>query len=160
MDGHSYPVNDVSVSTSPEYISPCLSLLPARLSPSLIPHVCFPSLSLSPSVCLTWSRAAHPLGRVVSGGGGSGDLWSCAFPPCVFCTERVISVIRTEMLFKKWLPWKPIPLHFPGCCFSYSGMMQVRGLVERPLRFYRPLLSSLAVQWKLWAGPDDQARVL
>lgn len=38
--------------------------------------------------------------------------------------------------------------------------MQVRGLVERPLRFYRPLLSSLAVQWKLWAGPDDQARVL
>lgn len=129
--GHNCPINDVSLSTSPD-ISPCLSFLSARLSLSLIPHVSFPSLSLSPSVCLTWNRVAHTLGRVLSGGGGSGDLLSCAFSSCVFCTEHVISVIRTEMLFKKRLPWKLLPLHCPGCCFSSSGMMQVGGLWNGP----------------------------
>lgn len=48
----------------------------------------------------------------------------------------------------------------PWMLFLLLGDDAGRALVERPLRVYRPLLSSLAVQWKLWAGPDDQARVL
>lgn len=50
----------------------------------------------------------------------------------MFCTEHVISVIRTEMLFKKWLPWKLLPLHCPGSRFSYLEMMQVGGLWNGP----------------------------